>query len=153
MKMHAMLALAACLALGLGSALLAEDNEAKDPLAVAKCPVSGKAVKADAAVAYKEGKVYFCCNGCPEAFKKDTAKFASKANQQLAATGQYTEAKCPLTGAKLNPETKISIAGADVAFCCNGCKGKATKLEGAEQIDFVFNDKAFAKGFVPAKAE
>jgi hypothetical protein len=40
-----------------------------------------------------------------------------------------------------------------VTFCCNNCKGKAEKLEGAEQIAFLFNDAAFDKGFEVKKAE
>ena len=46
------------------------------------CPVSGKAVKAESSVDYKGGKVYFCCDKCPTAFEKETAKFATKANLQ-----------------------------------------------------------------------
>src|SRR5215470_10193767 len=88
-----------------------------------KCPVSGKAAVGDKTAEYKSGKVYFCCGGCPDAFKKDTAKFAAKANQQLVVTGQYTETKCPLTGGKLNPDTGVDVSGTTVKFCCNKCKG------------------------------
>ena len=63
-----------------------------------KCPVSGKAASKDHALAYKDGEVYFCCDKCPNAFKENTAKYATKANLQLVASGQYKEVKCPLTG-------------------------------------------------------
>ncbi|HEX7380474.1 MAG TPA: hypothetical protein VF278_25395 [Pirellulales bacterium] len=120
---------------------------AKAHVEKAKCPVSGEACKEDASVDYKGGKVYFCCEKCPKAFAKDTAKFAAKANMQLVATGQAKEVKCPLAGKDLNPSTAIKVGGVDVCFCCNKCKGAVSKLSGDEQIDKVFNDEAFEKGF------
>ncbi|MFO1093487.1 MAG: hypothetical protein U0992_09270 [Planctomycetaceae bacterium] len=116
-----------------------------------KCPVSGKAAVGDKTVDYKGGKVYLCCGGCPDAFKKDTAKFAAKANQQLVVTGQYKETKCPLSGGKLNTETAIDVSGTKVCFCCNNCKGKVEAKTGNEQLEMVFNDTAFGKGFEAAK--
>ena len=109
------------------------------------CPVSGKAVKAEHAVAYKGAKAYFCCPNCPKAFAGDTAKFAAKANHQLVLTGQFKLAQCPLKQKPLNTATKIEIGGKAVCFCCNGCKGKVTKAE--DKITLVFADAAFAKGF------
>ena len=111
-----------------------------------KCPVSGKAVKAEHTVGYKKtAKVYFCCPNCPKAFAGNTAKFAAKANQQLYATGQATAVKCPLTGKDINAAQKVTINGKATAFCCGGCKGKVTKAE--DKITLVFADAAFAKGF------
>lgn len=45
------------------------------------CPVSGKAINVKASVDHDGKKVYFCCEGCPAAFKKDPAKFLSKLPQ------------------------------------------------------------------------
>jgi len=109
-----------------------------------KCVVAGsKAAKEANAVDYKGGKVFFCCQNCPKAFAADTAKFAAKANAQLVATGQARQAACPLSGGKLNPETKITVNGADVCFCCEKCQAKAK--DAADQVEFLFNDKAFEK--------
>jgi len=116
-----------------------------------KCPVSGKAVKAASSVEFNGGKVYFCCDGCPGAFKKDTAKFAGKANMQLVQTGQLEQVACPLTGKPINPATAVDVSGVKVAFCCNGCKGKVEKASGDEQIDMVFKDTS--KGFKAAAAK
>ena len=132
--------------------LIASAHAADEPKELkADCPVSGKAAKAEHSVDYKGGKVYFCCPNCPGAFEKNTAKFSSKANHQLVVTGQATEVKCPLTGRPLNESTAIDVDGAKVAFCCNNCKGKAEKAEGNEQIDLIFNDKAFDQGFKVAR--
>lgn len=113
----------------------------------ATCPVSGKAATESTSVEYQGAKVYLCCPGCVEPFKKDTAKFAAKANQQLVATKQAKQVKCPFTGGKLNPETAVEVGGVKVCFCCNNCKGKFTKASADEQVQLAFGDKAFAKGF------
>ncbi len=127
------------------SSIIAEDAKKEFK---AMCPVAKtKAAKEDKSVEYKGAKVYFCCGGCPEAFKKDTAKFAARANMQLVETKQAKEVKCPLSGADLNTATKIKVGDVDVCFCCDKCKAKTEALKGDEQIELVFNDKAFDKGF------
>ncbi|MCC6475234.1 MAG: hypothetical protein IT514_15985 [Burkholderiales bacterium] len=146
-----LMAALAVVGLVVAASINAEDKA--DPLAGLKCPVSGKKINPEAKVAYKEGHVYFCCEGCPNAFKENTAKFAAKANHQLVASGQYSAKACPIAGKKINPETAIDVAGVKVAFCCNGCKGKATKVEGDDQIALLFSDQAFEKGFEKAKSE
>lgn len=128
-----------------GSAVSTHTTAASS-LGEAKCPVSGEPVSADAWIAYKGGKLYFCCPGCSAKFKADTEKFAAKANLQLALTGQVVQVACPLSGRKLNPATKTKVAGVDVCFCCNNCKAKVAKAEGDKQIDMVFG-KTFDKAF------
>ena len=118
-----------------------------------KCPVSGKAINKDHAVAYKDGQVYFCCENCPKAFKADTAKYATKANVQLVATGQYKQTKCPLSGEAVNPQSHLKVAGVTVEFCCNDCKGKVKEAKKGAKVDLVFSDDAFKKGFEKVKAD
>jgi hypothetical protein len=128
------------------STLVADDTEKVD-LSKIKCVVSGKAINPEATAEYKGALVYFCCEGCPGAFAKDTKKFAAKANHQLVATRQAKQTSCPMSGKELNAETAIKVADVDVAFCCNNCQKVAKSKEGDEQIELVFNDKAFEKGF------
>lgn len=151
MKTRLLVAAFALVGLIVAAGINAEDKA--DPLAALKCPVSGKKINPEAKVAYRDGHVYLCCQGCPKAFEADTAKFATKANAQLVASGQYTEKACPLSGNKLNPETAIEVGGAKVAFCCNNCKGKVEKATPEEALEIVFSDKAFEKGFEKAKAQ
>ena len=144
-----------CLALFVTVAVIKAEEKKEAKKDTVKCFVKGKVVKiADAKSSdYKGATVYFCCDGCKGKFAKETAKLAGKANHQLVATGQAKEVKCPLTGRNLNTATKIKVAGVDVCFCCNNCKGKATKAQGDAQIELIFNDKAFKKGFEVAKAK
>jgi YHS domain-containing protein len=116
-----------------------------------KCPVSGEPVKADKTLEYKGAKIYFCCENCPKKFDAKNKLHAAKANMQLVQTKQATEEKCPIAGKDLNPETAIEVSGVKVCFCCNGCKGKVTKAKGDEQIEMVFGDDAFKKGFKVVK--
>ncbi|MEX2187045.1 MAG: hypothetical protein WD875_09640 [Pirellulales bacterium] len=147
MKIRSLLAVVVAVAVAITASLNAEEGKKKDPLEGILCPVSGKQVKAEATVDYKGAKVYMCCPGCPAAFAKDTAKFAAKANAQLVATGQAEQAKCPISGGATKEGTEVKVAGTKVAFCCEKCQGKVAKAEGDEQLNLVFSDAAFAKGF------
>ncbi len=146
----------AALALITSSLAIAADESKLDGV---MCLLQGKkAVNAEKASKYKDGKVYFCCDGCLGKFDKMTAeekaKLAPKANSQLVASKQYTQEACPFTGGKLNDEMKLTVGGAEVKFRCGNCKGKAEKMEGAEQLEKVFGDAAFEKGkFKPVKHE
>lgn len=136
--------------LAVGFMAYAAEEKAKEFKAT--CPVSGQAAKEDQTAAYKGAKAYFCCGDCKGAFEKDSAKFATKANAQLVSTGQATQAKCPLSGGKLNPDASVEVAKVKVGFCCNNCKGKVAEAKGDAQAELVFSDAAFAKGFEVKKA-
>ncbi len=109
------------------------------------CPLSGKPAQEDVAVDYKGKKVYFCCPGCPAGFEADPAKFADKVHMQWLKTGQITQVACPLSGKPVNEEMTIAVGPAEVAFCCGGCKGKASKASGDELAALLFGD--ISKGF------
>ena len=145
------LAVAASAMLALTAARAADEGKDKKP--EIKCPVSGKPIDKTKHLAYKGAEVYFCCENCPKAFEKDTAKFATKANLQLALTDQAKQVKCPITGKDLNPEQKVSIDGEEVHFCCGNCKGKVASASEKEKLDLVFADKAFDKAYEVKKAE
>lgn len=116
-----------------------------------KCAVADREAKADKSAKYKDGKVYFCCEGCEGKFAKTPEKFATQANRQLAQTHQYEQHACPISGGKINPETLIKVDGTDVAFCCKNCKAKVEGAEGKEASELVFGEKAFAKGYKKAE--
>lgn len=152
MNYRCMLAVGLALAVLVGAPVLAGDKEKDKPAAV--CPVMGGKIDTSIAVDYKDGKVYFCCKGCIKPFQKDTAKYAAKANLQLVLTEQAEQKGCPISGKAVNDDTALEVAGATVKFCCNGCRGKVAKEEDEkEQIQTVFNDKAFAKAYKLKESE
>lgn len=118
-----------------------------------KCPVSGGPAKMENACAYKGGEVYLCCDKCPTEFAKNTAKYATKANHQLAQSKQARQEACPLSGGPLDKEKSVKVAGVKVTFCCEKCQGKVAEAEGDAQIALVFSDAAFDKGFKVKKAK
>ncbi len=134
-----------------GGVLIAAEAKKVD-LEKVKCPVSGKAVKADATVDYKDAKVYMCCQNCPKAFAKNTKKFATKANMQLVQTKQAKQVKCPITGKDVK-DAVAKVAGLEIGLCCNNCKGKIDKAEEGDKLAMVFSDKAFEKAFKVPKKE
>lgn len=110
-----------------------------------KCIMAPKnAAKADKSLDYKGAKIYFCCENCPKKF--DATKNAAKANAQLVQTEQAKQGKCPLSGADIDKEKNLTVAGAKVYFCCDNCKGKAEKEKDDAQVELVFGDKAWDKG-------
>jgi hypothetical protein len=135
-----------CLAIVLvaGATVVAGDVDLKG----VKCVVIPKAAKISKSADYRDGKVYFCCGNCAGKFAANQKRYAIKANHQLVASGQYEQIGCPMSGGKLNPSTTIKVAGVDVAFCCNGCKGKVeSAADDADKLKMVFADKAFEKAF------
>lgn len=124
---------------------------AQDKKFKATDPVSGKAAKDTISSEYKGAKLYFETKENSEAFKKDTKKYAAKANLQLLETGQFEEKKCPIAGRDLNTDTTIEVSGVKVCFCCENCQGKVKKAKADEQVEMIFNDKAFEKAFAKKK--
>lgn len=129
------------------------DAEKKIDLSKVKCMMSGKACSAKAAADHNGGKVHFCCNGCLAKFKKDTKKYATKANHHLVATKQATQKHCPMSGGACKDGTEVKIGGVEVAFCCPKCKGAAESKTGDDQLNLVFSEKAFKKGFEIAQKD
>lgn len=139
-----LLALVSLAAVG---SLVAEDASKVD-WAQIKCVMNPKkAVNVEKHADYKGAKIYFCCPGCAGSFAKEPAKFAAKANHQLVATHQAKQEKCPMSGKAVDATKTVKIGGVEVAFCCGNCKSAAEGKEGDEQVDLVFGDKAFEKGF------
>ena len=124
-------------------------EEAAKKVTTVKCPVAGKEIKiADAkTVSYKKANVYVCCGKCKAAMEKDSKKFATKANHQLIQTKQAKQVKCPLSGGSVNAEQNVKVAGVKVGFCCGKCKAKVAGAEGDAQLELVFSEDAFKKGY------
>lgn len=131
----------------LAASLVAADAIKLDGI---KCIMNPKNdAKAAKSVDYKGGKVFFCCDNCPQAFKAKIKAgdklVAAKANAQLVATGQAKQSKCPITGRPCQPGFKVNVAGATVFFCCPNCQGKVADLKGDEQLLTALGDEAFKK--------
>jgi hypothetical protein len=111
-------------ALSLPLLLLVAGSAADKDTGNKKCPISGKAIKKDVSLNVNGKSVYFCCDGCPKAYKKKIRLAEDK--------GQ----KCIFTGKPANPaKMLIHKKAEEISFCCNNCKGKW-----AEQNKIAFKD-------------
>ncbi len=112
------------------------------------CAAGDNNASADHAAAYRDGTVYFCCADCLAAFEKDSTAYATMANHQLVLTGQYEQKACPISGGELSDDSKTTVAGVEVGFCCDDCKQKVeAQTDATEQAKLVFGDEGFEKGF------
>ena len=85
----------AVLLMGIGVALAGDAP--KEAAAVKKqtvCPIMGGAINSKIYVDAEGKRVYFCCGGCPAAFKKDPAKYI-KAMEADGITLDKAEAAKP----------------------------------------------------------
>lgn len=112
-----------------------------------QCIVAPRDAQAGKSADYKEGKVYFCCGGCVGKFAASEKKYATQANRQLVQTKQYAQTGCPMSGGDVDPETKVTVDGISVAFCCGGCKAAVEKADDKEKSTLVFGETAFKKAF------
>ena len=122
-----------------------EAGKEKEKKFAATCPVSGKPAIKDSKVKFAGKDVFFCCQGCPGAFKKDPKKFANQVNVQFLETAQITQVGCPISGRPLNKDATIALGKTKAAFCCENCLGKAEAAPAKELAALVFKD--FDKGF------
>lgn len=102
---------------------------------------------------YKGKKVFFCCSGCVKQFKKSSKNYASAANLQLVATAQAIQSKCPICGEKHQDKLSMEIGGAKVHFCTEACQKKVAAQKGPKQLEMLFNNSAFEKGFTLTKGQ
>ncbi|MBM4033860.1 MAG: YHS domain-containing protein [Planctomycetes bacterium] len=71
-----------------------------------------------------EGKrVYFCCDGCPAAFKKDPEKYIKKLESD-GVTLAKLQTNCPIEGDKIDRKVFADHHGKRVYFCCAGCPAR-----------------------------
>jgi YHS domain-containing protein len=124
-------------------------------LAVATCPLqSSQKVSSNHSVDYLQGKVFFCCQKCADAFRKSPDDYAIGANRQLVETGQYVQTECPLIGGFLNTEHASVVAGIPIKLCCEKCEAAIAGAKSEDhKTEMIFEPKRFARAFKPASKQ
>ncbi len=122
-------------------------DEPADKKFAATCPVSGKPALESSVVDLSKGggKVYFCCENCPKAFKENPEKFELQVRRQLLETGQIVQVACPVTGKLVSKEAMVEIGTAKAGFCCEKCLAKYNAADDEGKLKFLFAD--LKKGF------
>jgi len=121
------LTLALVLAAG---AALADQHEGKPQTA---CPVSGKPIdKASSPhIDFQGQRIYFCCDNCPPAFRKDPESFFAKA-AEAGVVFENVQTTCPVSGETLGEgdmgePVAHAYKGRTVMLCCPSCIKKFDK--------------------------
>jgi YHS domain-containing protein len=131
------------------SGLTTAEDAAQEKEFKATCPVSGKPAVETAVLELPRGggKVYFCCENCPKAFKADPKRFELKVQRQMLETGQIAQVACPVSGKPVNKEVKAELGQAKVGFCCEKCLAKFNEADDDGKLKLVFAklDKGFTR--------
>ena len=92
------------------------------------CPVMGKKINKEVFTDYKGKRVYFCCEGCIEKFKKSADEHMKKFEEEsvVLADAPVTQENCPVSGNPVNTAFFTDLDGQRIYFCCGGCKAKFT---------------------------
>lgn len=140
-----LLTVASCLLLLVTAA---PQDDAAMELTGLKCVVRGKPLKSkDHKVRYKDGEVYLCCEQCAKEFSANTEEFATKANHQLVATGQYVQKACPVSGESVSDGFSTRIAAVEVGLHCQDCVEQMSNISIPKHI-FIFGEDNFGLSFV-----
>lgn len=125
-----------------------ESALSKIDLSEVECLVDPKRLAQQAFVAdHRDGKIFFCCEGCLKAYQADPVSFSTQANMQLVSTKQYTQSGCPLTDGEVDASKTVTVGGQEVAFCCGGCLSKVQSATEEDRVAMIFDDAAFEKSF------
>jgi YHS domain-containing protein len=93
------------------------------------CPISGEKLGAMGSavnVVYQNRLVKFCCNMCPDEFRKDPAKTLKKLDEAVIAkqSDKYSATNCPVSGDKLGnmgQPVNVVVGNRLVKLCCPDC--------------------------------
>ena len=143
--LKSLLTLVGCLML---VATAAPQQEAAQELTGIKCVVRGQALKnKNHKVSYKDGEVYVCCEQCVQEFAANTKEYATKANHQLVATGQYVQKVCPVSGQPVSEGFATRIAAVEVGLHCQDCVDQLANIQIPKHV-YIFGEDNFRLTFV-----
>jgi YHS domain-containing protein len=115
----AVLVLLAVGALSAGSALAGEEKGKPQT----ECPVMGGKISKKLFVDHGGRRIYFCCPGCIDTFKKDPEKYVKKMADEGVEVESITkpQTECPVTGKPIDREVSVEHDGKRIYFCSPGC--------------------------------
>ena len=125
MKTNAIVA-GAMLLLAVGTAAAQEAQAVAQPAPAAEtaikkqtvCPIMGSPVNTSIYVDANGKRVYFCCAGCPAAFKKDPAKYIKKMEKEGITLEQTPAAEPAKAPAAVTPSPAPAAKGCSAGGCC-----------------------------------
>jgi YHS domain-containing protein len=93
------------------------------------CPVMGNAINKEVFSDYNGKRIYFCCKGCIETFKKDPDQYISKSEKEgvIFEDAPIIQVVCPITGRPIDKNFHSDYKGDRIYFCCGNCKAEFDK--------------------------
>ncbi|GAB4150056.1 MAG: hypothetical protein Kow00107_00410 [Planctomycetota bacterium] len=126
-------ALAVAVVALIGVVVYADSEKGKDEKKVKgqeTCPIMGGKITKDMYVDYKGYRIYFCCGGCPDAFRSDPEKWLKKMLDEgvtLDKAPHKAQETCIVSGKKINKEIYADVKGYRVYFDSADSKEKFMK--------------------------
>ena len=116
-----------------------------------KCPVMGNPINKDVFTDYKGHRIFFCCSGCIEDFKKNPEAYLEKMKAEGVQPKKLMEQSvCPVSGKELaGKDFYVDHEGQCVYLCCESCK-KAFASDPAKYLK-VLSDRGEAPEQLPAE--
>ena len=116
--------------------LIAENRAPQSKAPQTLCPMRGEKINPNVHADYQGKRIYFCCPGCIEEFKKNAAKII-KEIESKGIILDVAQVKCPMQGGKVKAELYADYNGRRFHFCCPGCveKFKQNPAKYAAQVD------------------
>jgi YHS domain-containing protein len=104
-----------------GSLWAAEQAPAPKPQTT--CPVSGNPIDKKIYVDHEGYRIYFCCDKCPPAFKKDPDIYMKKFQEEgvTLEKAPVAQTTCPILGNPIDKKAYTDYQGKRIYFCCKGC--------------------------------
>lgn len=130
-------------AVGFFGLVLAQAAEKQAGKPQTACPVSGKPINKEVYVDYQGQRVYFCCNACPDKFRKDPEKYFAQFEKEGIELENIQKA-CPVSGEELGEHGEPSVIhykGRTVKFCCPACE-KPFKAEPDKYLNSMPGEQA-----------
>ncbi len=84
------------------------------------CPVMGGKIDSTVYADMQGQRIYFCCPGCVERFKKDPEKYFLKAAEE-GILFENIQTTCPVSGDPIDGDIFIYYKGRGIHFCCQNC--------------------------------
>lgn len=103
---------------------IAQKQAAQAKVSQTLCPITSEKINNLNVYADHEGKrVYFCCKGCLDEFKKNPAQ-TIKGMESKGIILDAAQVNCPVMGEKIDRNVYVDHGGRRIYFCCQGCIDK-----------------------------
>lgn len=90
-----------------------------------RCPILGDKITRKIYLDHEGKRIYFCCPGCRELFKKKSGRYMKILESKgIDLEKSPAQTNCPIMGGKIDSEVFTDHEGKRIYFCCPPCIDK-----------------------------